>query len=238
MKKYIAYYRVSTRQQGRSGLGLDAQRTAVTKFTNNCADCVLAEFTDVETGKNNQRTELIKAIAEAKKQGAQLLIAKLDRLSRNVGFIFQLRDSGVDFVCCDMPQANTLTIGMFATLAQYERELISERTKAALRSKKAAGYQLGNPQGFTAAAQAKATRTKRQNAQQNKNSRQAKQMIKEMIQLAQFQNISLTIRIVAERLNQYNLKTATGQAFTPENVRYFIKPVLADMNLKQLPKAG
>jgi DNA invertase Pin-like site-specific DNA recombinase len=116
--------------------------------------------------------------------------------------------------------------------------LISERTKAALRAKKKAGHKLGNPIGFTKQSQRQATATKRQKAKNNANTQKAKQMIKEMIQLAQFQNISLTIKTVAERLNQYNLKTATGQTFTPENVRYFIKPVLADMNLKQLPKAG
>jgi len=130
--KYVAYYRVSTKKQGESGLGLEAQRTAVQRFTNNCTNCIVAEFTDIESGKNDDRTQLKQAIEAAKKHEAQLLIAKLDRLSRNAAFIFTLRDSQVDFICADMPNANRVTIGIMAVLAQDERERISQRTKAAL----------------------------------------------------------------------------------------------------------
>jgi hypothetical protein len=104
---------------------------------------------EIESGKKNHRPQLLAAIAEARQAGATLLIAKLDRLSRNAGFIFALRDSGVDFVCCDMPDANTLTVGLFAVIAQHERETISKRTKDALAAKKARGTQLGSPQNFT-----------------------------------------------------------------------------------------
>jgi DNA invertase Pin-like site-specific DNA recombinase len=131
-KTYIAYYRVSTKEQGKSGLGIAAQKEAVRRFTN-CTDCIIGEYTETASGKNDSRPQLLEAIAHAKKEGAKLLIAKLDRLSRNAAFIFTLRDSHVDFVCCDMPDANTLTIGIFATLAQHERELISKRTKGALK---------------------------------------------------------------------------------------------------------
>ena len=124
--KYVAYYRVSTKAQGDSGLGLEGQRSAVFNFVKGT---IVAEFTEVESGKNNQRAQLSAAIDRAKKENAVLVIAKLDRLSRNASFIFTLRDSGVNFQCVDMPDANTLTIGIFATLAQHERELISSRTK-------------------------------------------------------------------------------------------------------------
>jgi DNA invertase Pin-like site-specific DNA recombinase len=122
VQKYVAYYRVSTQKQGNSGLGLDSQRQQVQSFVN-CTTCIIAEYTEIESGKNNNREQLLAAIATAKKEGAKLVIAKLDRLSRNANFIFTLRDSGVDFVCADMPDANTLTIGIFAVMAQHEREL-------------------------------------------------------------------------------------------------------------------
>ena len=147
MKSYVAYLRVSTQKQGQSGLGLAAQRAAVQAFPPVAR--LVAEFVEVESGKKNERPQLAAALALAKATGATLLIAKLDRLSRNAGFIFQLRDAGVDFVCCDMPDANTLTVGIFAVLAQHERELISQRTKAALAAKKAQGAQLGTPANLT-----------------------------------------------------------------------------------------
>lgn len=115
---------------------------------------IVAEFTGVESGKNNQRAQLA-AIDRSKKEGAVLVIAKLDRLSRNASFIFTLRDSGVNFQYVDMPDANTLTIGIFATLAQHERELTSSRTKSALQAKIAQGAILGKPENMTPQAQAK-----------------------------------------------------------------------------------
>ena len=130
-KKYVAYYRVSTAKQGASGLGLEAQQYVVATFLK--GGKIAGEFVEVESGKKNNRPQLLAAIAQARKIKATLIIAKLDRLSRNAAFIFTLKDSGVDFVCADMPDANTLTIGIFAVLAQHERELISSRTKAALR---------------------------------------------------------------------------------------------------------
>jgi DNA invertase Pin-like site-specific DNA recombinase len=96
---------------------------------------LLTEYFEIESGKKNHQPQLLAAIAEARRTGATLLIAKLDRLSRNAGFIFALRDSGVDFVCCDMPDANTLTVGLFAVIAQHEREMISKRTTDALTAK-------------------------------------------------------------------------------------------------------
>lgn len=141
--QYVAYYRVSTLQQGRSGLGLDAQRSDVMKYTNGS---VVYEYTDIESGKNNNRPELLKAIEHAKRLDCHLVIAKLDRLSRNSVFIGQLMESRVKFVCCDMPEADEFTIHIFAALAQKERKMISERTKNALEAAKKRGVKLGNPQ--------------------------------------------------------------------------------------------
>ena len=152
--KFIAYYRVSTQKQGASGLGLEAQKAAVTSFVREQMH-ILGEFVEVESGKKNHRPQLHAAIAAAQSQNATLLIAKLDRLSRNAGFIFALRDAGVSFVCCDMPDANSLTVGLFAVIAQHEREAISKRTKDALAAKKARGAILGSPRNLTTAARNK-----------------------------------------------------------------------------------
>ena len=140
---YIAYYRVSTKAQGRSGLGLDAQREAVRAYINGNGNRVLAEYVEVESGARNDRPELTRALAQCALLGATLVIAKLDRLSRNVRFIAALMDSGVDFVAVDFPQANRLTVHILAAVAEHEREMISQRTKAALAAAKARGVKLG-----------------------------------------------------------------------------------------------
>jgi DNA invertase Pin-like site-specific DNA recombinase len=145
--KSILYYRVSTAAQGRSGLGLEAQQAAVEQFCQARGCDVLAQFTEVESGKRNDRPELAKAMHRAKVTGATLVIAKLDRLSRNAAFLLQLQESGVRFVAADMPEACNLTIGILALVAQQEREAISARTKAALAAARARGQRLGNPNG-------------------------------------------------------------------------------------------
>lgn len=142
--KVVAYYRVSTAKQGRSGLGLEAQRAAVEAFVQGRSGRIVAEFVEVETGKRNDRPELLTALRTAKVSGAKLVIAKLDRLSRNAAFLLTLRDSGVSFIAADMPEACDLTVGILALVAQQERQTISARTKAALAQAKARGKQLGN----------------------------------------------------------------------------------------------
>lgn len=146
----IHYYRVSTAQQGRSGLGLEAQRHAIETFCTSRSCAMLAEYTEIESGKRNDRPELTKALHHAKVTGATLVIAKLDRLSRNAAFLMTLKDAGVKFVAADMPDANNLTIGIMALIAQQEREATSTRTKEALAAAKARGTKLGNPNGAQA----------------------------------------------------------------------------------------
>lgn len=151
--KFIAYYRVSTQKQGVSGLGLDAQREAVARFLNGGQWDLLGEFTETETGKGAdalaKRPQLRAALDACRKQGATLVIAKLDRLARNVHFVSGLMESKVKFVAVDMPEANELTIHIMAAFAEHEAKRISERTKDALRAAKARGVKLGgNPQNL------------------------------------------------------------------------------------------
>lgn len=148
--KLIAYHRVSTAKQGQSGLGLEAQAAAIQSYTRSVGGQVLATFTEVESGKSSNRPELAKAIHLARVTGGTLVIAKLDRLSRNAAFLLTLRDSGVRFVAADMPDANELTVGVMALIAQHEREAIAKRTKEALQAAKARGTKLGNPNGANA----------------------------------------------------------------------------------------
>jgi DNA invertase Pin-like site-specific DNA recombinase len=143
--RYIAYYRVSTARQERSGLGLDAQCKAVTDYLNGGNWQLVGEHTEIESGKNNQRPQLQGALAACRSKRATLVVAKLDRLSRDAAFLLTLQNSGADFVAADMPDANQLTVSIMAVVAQQEREAISKRTKEAFaRSKKPlGGYRLG-----------------------------------------------------------------------------------------------
>jgi DNA invertase Pin-like site-specific DNA recombinase len=211
MKTYVAYYRVSTQKQGISGLGLEAQKAAVAAFAKEAS--ISAEYVEVESGKKNERVQLAAAIADAKIQGATLLIAKLDRLSRNAGFIFKLKDSGVKFVCADMPDANTLTVGIFAVMAQHERETIAKRTKDALAAKKARGEQLGNAGNFTAEGRAKGQATRQANAQTNKANVQAAELI------SLYHANRKSLREIAAALNGKGFTTRRGCQFTAAAVQ-------------------
>src|SRR5712675_238621 len=148
--KFVAYLRVSTDKQGHSGLGIEAQRKAVNEYLNGGNWRLVQEYVEVESGERNDRPQLTAALAHAKATGAIVVIAKLDRLARNVAFISNLMESGVEFVAADMPMANRLTVHVLAAVAEHEREMISQRTQAALAAAKVRGVKLGNPNGARA----------------------------------------------------------------------------------------
>jgi DNA invertase Pin-like site-specific DNA recombinase len=188
-------------------------------FIGNQAQLV-REFIEVESGKRDSRPQLTQALAFAKQQKARLIIAKLDRLSRNAGFIFALKDSGVDFVCADMPDANTLTIGIFATLAQHERELIGERTRKALAAKKQQGFQLGTPRNLTPLAQQKGVAAIKVKAATNPNNQRALLTIKGYV------GQDKTLQQIADELNASGFRTANGHFLQ----RVHIHRLLAKLN--------
>lgn len=142
---FVAYYRVSTDKQGRSGLGLDAQREAVARHAAGQGGSVVAAFEEVESGRKGDRPQLAAALAECRLRRAVLLIAKLDRLARDAHFLLGLEKAGIEFVAADMPYANRLTIGVMALVAEEEARATSVRTRAALAAAKARGVRLGNP---------------------------------------------------------------------------------------------
>jgi DNA invertase Pin-like site-specific DNA recombinase len=214
-KKYVAYYRVSTQKQGQSGLGLEAQKATVQNYVK-CSECIVAEFVEVESGKKDSRNELDKALLFAKETGATLIIAKLDRLSRNVAFLFQLRDSGVKFECCDLPDLNTMSLGIFATFAQYEREKISQRTKDALKAKKEQGVKLGSPKPIAATTIQKGLEVRQANAKENKENKQATELA------LLYKEKGFTLREIATKLNDMNFKTRRGQSFEAMTVKRLI----------------
>ena len=146
----VTYTRVSTSQQGHSGLGLEAQQASIDAFVKSRGATVLGTFTEIESGKVDARPQLEKAMRLAEERGATLLIAKLDRLSRDGAFLYNFRKSSVKFEVADMPGMNSLTLSVMIGMAQYEREIISERTIAALKAAKARGVRLGNPNGAAA----------------------------------------------------------------------------------------
>ena len=144
MATFISYYRVSTKKQGASGLGLEAQEQAVGSYLKGIDGKLLASYTEVESGKKSDRPELLKALAHCRRSKATLIISRLDRLSRNVAFLSQLMESKVDFLAVDNPTATRLTLHILASIAEHEAKAISERTKAALKAAKARGVKLGS----------------------------------------------------------------------------------------------
>ncbi|MEE7506817.1 recombinase family protein [Methylobacterium mesophilicum] len=151
--RFISYLRVSTDRQGRSGLGLEAQRAAVTDYLNGGAWKLVAEVVEIESGANAERPELTRALALCRAHRATLVVAKLDRLARDAHFLLGLHKAGVDFVACDIPSANRMTVGIMAVVAEEERRMISARTKAALAAAKARGQRLGGFRGRAGTAE-------------------------------------------------------------------------------------
>jgi DNA invertase Pin-like site-specific DNA recombinase len=208
----VAYYRVSTARQGQSGLGLEAQQHAVKQYAARAGLGIVETFTEVETGTRKRERPVIKqAIEYARANNAVLVIAKLDRLARNVSFVSKLMESGVQFVAVDMPQANTLTIHIMAALAEYEAKLISERTKAALEAAKARGLKLGKPENLTSDAQSKGAAANRQRAisAQQQATGYARDMRKQ----------GLGYAAIAERLNNNGFSTRQGKNYKAMTVK-------------------
>ena len=212
-KKYVAYYRVSTKKQGRSGLGLEAQQVIVRNFAS--GGTIIDEFIEIESGKNNNRTELNKAIRKARENKAILLTAKLDRLSRDVEFIFNLENSGVEFECCDVPEKNTLTLGVTSTVAQYERQRISGRIKEAFAAKKARGEKLGNPKWeecLTHDVQKKGAMVNRLKALNHPANIRAK------FTAAVLRRTGLTLQEIADELNKNEFRTPNEYPWIPSSI--------------------
>lgn len=214
MKKYIAYYRVSRKEQGISGLGLLAQKSSVSKYVTSQNGTILKEFTEIESGTNKrQRIEIHKAIQLAKNENAILVIAKLDRLARNVTFVSSLMDAGIEFLAVDMPSANNFTIHIFSALAEQEAKLISSRTKLALAELKKRGVKLGNPSNLTSEARKKGVETIKRNALNNDRNRQAKSII------TNCKEKGMSYRQIANYLNELNYQTRFGNKFFPSTIK-------------------
>ena len=203
--KWISYLRVSTGRQGKSGLGLEAQRTSVTDFLNGGQWKLVKEFVEVESGKRADRPQLEAALAACRLHGAKLVIAKLDRLSRDAHFLLGLDKAGVDFVAADMPNANRLTVGIMAMVAEEERRMISARTKAALDAAKKRGVVLGGNRGARPTAKMRARA--RAVVQQRADARAAD--IGPTIKALQAAGAT-SLRAIAAGLNQQGIPTSRG----------------------------
>ena len=239
--EFIAYYRVSTDKQGESGLGLEAQRSAVGRFVQGKGN-LIAEFTEVESGKSHlNRPQLKRAVEACKKHRAKLVIAKLDRLARNVHFISGLMESAVEFCAVDMPQANRLTVHIMAAIAEHEREMISARTVAGLaevkrelaengfRISRKSGRrftQLGNPRWQESIEKATAAR------------RNPVKASPEVIQMMQdLRKQGKTLRAIAEQLNGLELKTRAGCKWYASTVLFALKATAKVAPIAELPAA-
>jgi DNA invertase Pin-like site-specific DNA recombinase len=212
--KWISYLRVSTGRQERSGLGLEAQRAAVDSYLNGGRWKLVKEFVEVESGKNDDRPVLVEALKACRLYGAKLVIAKIDRLSRDAHFLLGLEKAGVDFVAADMPNANRLTVHIMAMIAQEERRMISERTKAALAAAKKRGVKLG---GYRAGAKLTA---KGRKAGNETNARKAAQRAAEVAPIiAELQAAGATsLQAIADGLNERGIPTAKGASWLPTQV--------------------
>ena len=211
--RFIAYYRVSTVKQGVSGLGLEAQRSAVSGFLTGAGHELIAEFTEIESGRKSNRRQLQAALKACKLRNATLIIAKLDRLARNVAFTANLMESSVDFVAVDNPHANKLTIHLLAAVAEHEREMISQRTKAALLAAKARGVKLGNPN-----LQLCRTNTVPARAAKIAKANERAGDLKEVIESLQEQG-KASLRSLASGLNELGIPAPLGGDWHPQGVK-------------------
>ena len=213
---YVGYYRVSTDRQGRSGLGLDAQRSAVAGYLDGGNGTLLDTFTEIESGRRNDRPELAKALDLCRRRKATLVIAKLDRLARNVAFIANLMDADVDVVAVDMPEANRFTLHIMAAMAEHEAALVSQRTKAALKAAKARGRALGwsIPSRRKEQAQASRKGAAGNRARANQHAANVLPVIHDIERAG-----VTTLQGIAEALNARGIRTARGRRWYASTVR-------------------
>jgi len=215
MRRFVAYFRVSTARQGRSGLGIEAQREAVLQYINGNSE-VLAEFVEHESGRKADRPELAKALRHCRATGATLIVARLDRLARDVAFLSGVMNSSVEFVVCDFPDANRLTLHVMAAVAEYEARRIGDNTRAALKVAKARGVKLGNPNGAAAlrrAAKGNAAAVAARRAQ----TAQRASDLREMVEDIRSSGITSLSGIAAE-LNLREARTPQGKQWHPASV--------------------
>jgi DNA invertase Pin-like site-specific DNA recombinase len=215
MEKYIGYVRTST---GRQVLGLEEQKSRIIQFVDTNCDLIIDIIEEQESGKNNLRVGLELAISKCLKHGYTLLFTKLDRLSREVEFLFTLRNKGVKLRCIELPELNTLTLGIFGSVAQWERELISSRTKRGLAELKKT-KKLGNPQNLTYSARLKGAEIVKLNKIENENWRRAKTFIENIFLKKGYVHLTE----ISNELNLNGYKTRNGCLFTPGTVRRLIK---------------
>lgn len=213
MDKYVAYYRVSTQKQGRSGLGLEAQRAGIHTY---CGSSLIGDFIEIESGSKTFRKELAKAIELCKKENAKLIAYRLDRVLRNLEILVALRTNKVSFTALDCLNDSDMIINIKAALAEDELRKISERTRVALTQKKARGFILGKPENFSNQGRQKGTEATRKAAR----SHPANQQATELIRL--YQRDKLTLNEIAQRLNMNNFRTRMGMLFKAETVRRLI----------------
>lgn len=212
---FVAYLRVSTEGQGRSGLGLEAQREAVARHVAGAGGAISAEFVEVESGRKKERPQLAAALATCRASRATLVIAKLDRLARNVAFVSNLMESGVEFVAADMPVVNRLTVHILAAVAEEEARMISARTKAALAAAKARGVRLGNPHVLAGDPSA----STKGNAVQIENARRRSAAVLPIIERARRAG-AVTLAEIAEALMARGVPAPRGgQRWAPAQVR-------------------
>ena len=216
--RYVAYLRVSTQRQGSSGLGLQAQQEIIRKYLN--GNSPIAEFIEVESGRKSDRPKLHEALELCKKKKATLIVAKMDRLSRNVAFTSQLLDSGIEIVFCDFPKANRLVLTIIAAISEYEAGLIRKRTKEALQIKKEHGFKLGKPENLInnlEKAIANSRKTNMEKAYNNPNNRRAVALLKNLVKTTS--NLSE----MARQLNDEGFVTSRGCKFTSKQVSLLLK---------------
>jgi len=216
IKKFIGYYRVSTKQQGLDGNGMAAQREVVRRFVESQRGILEMEFSEVESGKwtDDERPQLAAALDYAKKIKGVVVIAKLDRLARNAEFLLRLQNSGVDFTCCDCPNADKFTVGILALVAQRERELISERTRLGLAAAKNKGVKLGTPNPEKAvAAMVTANKTAK-----------SEFIAKVFPVIEEIKSAGVkTLQGIADCLNRRGIPSRSGKTWYPSSVRNILQ---------------